>query len=79
MADDHEDGPVRVHLLGRAEEAHAVIGDQVRQVVLGGGRDRRRCDESGLPAEYLLCARHRAGHPGHGSDPNRQSLPLQSQ
>lgn len=36
MADDHEDGPVWVHLLGRAEEAHAVIGDQVRQVVLGG-------------------------------------------
>lgn len=37
MADDHEDGPVRVHLLGRAEEAHAVVGDEVRQVILGGG------------------------------------------
>lgn len=36
MADDHEDGPVRVHLLGRAEEAHAVVGDEVRQVILGG-------------------------------------------
>lgn len=36
MADDHQDWPVWVHLLGRAEEAHAVIGDEVRQVVLGG-------------------------------------------
>lgn len=42
MADDHEDGPVRVHLLGRAEEAHAVVGDEVRQVILGrGGEDTR--------------------------------------
>lgn len=43
MADDHEDGPVRVHLLGRAEEAHAVVGDEVRQVILrrGGQEDTR--------------------------------------
>lgn len=38
MADDHEDRPVWVHLLGRAEEAHAVVGDEVCQVVLGAGR-----------------------------------------
>lgn len=36
MADDHEDWPVRVHLLGRAEEAHTVVGDEVCEVILGG-------------------------------------------
>ena len=40
MADDHEHRSVRVHLLGCAEEAHAVVGDQVCQVVLGA-RERQ--------------------------------------
>lgn len=47
MADDHEDGPVRVHLLGCAEEAHTVIGNEVCEVVLVGDRRRVRS-----------CARH---------------------
>lgn len=42
MADDHENGPVRVHLLGCTEEAHAVVGDQVCQVVLGGGERQEK-------------------------------------
>ena len=42
MADDHEHRPGRVHLLGRAEEAHAVVGDQVRQVVLGAGERQEK-------------------------------------
>lgn len=37
VADDHEHGPVWVHLLGCAEEAHAVIGDEVCEVILGAG------------------------------------------
>lgn len=71
MADDHEDGPVRVHLLGRAEEAHAVVGDEVRQVILGGGH--RRTHEE-LPARPL-CASHGAGRRGRSGERNRQSLP----
>lgn len=45
MADDHHDGTVGVDPLGRAEEVDAVVGDQVREVVLGRGeraRERKR-------------------------------------
>lgn len=34
MAQDHHDGPVRVHLLGHTEVVDAVVGDDVCQVVL---------------------------------------------
>lgn len=43
VADDHEHRPVWVHLLGCAEEAHAVVGDEVREVILG--RERREDGE----------------------------------
>ena len=38
VADDHHDRPMRVHLLGHAEEIDAVVGDQVGEVVLEGAR-----------------------------------------
>lgn len=34
MAQDHHDGPVRVHPLGHTEVVDAVIGDDVCQVIL---------------------------------------------
>lgn len=34
MAEDHHDGPVRVHLLGHVEVVDAFVGDEVSQVVL---------------------------------------------
>ena len=45
MAEDHEHRPVRVHLLGCAEEAHTVVGDEVCQVVLGAW-ERRVADRA---------------------------------
>ena len=38
-----------------------------------------REEEPSLPTERLLPARHGAGHRGHSSDQNRQSLPSWSQ
>lgn len=35
MADDHEHWSVRVHLLGCAEKADAIVGDEICQIVLG--------------------------------------------
>lgn len=34
MADDHHHRTMRVYLLGHAEEADAVIGDQICEIVL---------------------------------------------
>lgn len=34
MTQDHHDGPVGVHLLRHAEVVDAVVGDDIRQVVL---------------------------------------------
>lgn len=34
VADHHQHGPVRIHLLGDPEERDAVIGNQIRQVIL---------------------------------------------
>lgn len=45
VADDHHDRTVGVDPFGRAEEINAVVGDQVRKVVLGrreGEKDRKR-------------------------------------
>lgn len=41
MADDHHDRTVGIDPFGRAEEIYAVVGDQVREVVLG----RREVEE----------------------------------
>lgn len=37
VTDDHEHRPVWVHLLGCAEEAHAVVGDEICEVILEEG------------------------------------------
>ena len=67
VADDHEHGPVWVHLLGCSEEAHTVIGDEIREVILGrekweDGEDRE------IYTECSLGATHCAGHQGQGYD-----------
>lgn len=41
VTDHHHDRPVRVHALRHAEEVDAVVGDQIGEVVLGGGGERR--------------------------------------
>lgn len=67
MADDHEHRPVWVHLLGCSEEAHAVIGDEICEVILG-----RESREDGEDQEiYTACslgATHYARHQGQGYD-----------
>lgn len=34
MADDHHHRPVRVHLLGHAEKANTVVGNQICKIIL---------------------------------------------
>lgn len=44
VADDHHDRTVGVDPLGRAEEVNAVVGDQVREVVLGRREEEKERD-----------------------------------
>lgn len=67
MTDDHEHGPVWVHLLGCSEEAHTVVGDEIREVILGWERWE---DGDGweIYTECSLGATHYARHQGQGYD-----------
>lgn len=41
MTDDHHHRTVRIHLLGHTEIVDAVVGDQIREVVLERGAKPR--------------------------------------
>lgn len=37
VTDDHHDGTVRKHPLGNSEEVDAIVGDEICEIILGGG------------------------------------------